>query len=480
MPGLISGSTLRRGGSGQFINLANAQPQLPPTPSTSTGFTLITSDTLVTTYASSLGNIQFSSSTAYSNVPGQSLTLIGTGTTSVIVAGGTATTSTNTGALVVNGGVGIRDDLFVGGNATLQRLTLNEFTATTATIFKLNVIGSETSISTTTGAVVVNGGVGIGKDLYVGNNINSYRINSVLGNIVNLAVTGTNISNDVSSGALVVAGGVGIAGNTIIGTTLSVGSTATFSTDVNVTRDVTIDGKLTVQGTGDVDLSPEAANVTITPSLGGSVTIRPSVQGSIDNIEIGASNPKNAYFQNSYANNFIGLSTTATNLERGQLGSIPYQIEPGVTGFIDIGEINTVLVSNGSTATWSNAANLSVSTSTFADTVFINVAVTNTDYRVILSTGTNEYAPLEQDVGLSYNTTTGTLTTPNLVAIESVYSREGIVDESNLLYTPRVTISTTAPLDPRIGDFWIDPTYGVELQYVNDNGNKFWVQFTGL
>jgi hypothetical protein len=70
--------------------------------------------------------------------------------------------------------------------------------------------------------------------------------------------------------------------------------------------------------------------------------------------------------------------------------------------------------------------------------------------------------------------------TPNLVAIESVYSREGIVDESNLLYTPRVTISTTAPLDPRIGDFWIDPTYGVELQYVNDNGNKFWVQFTGL
>ena len=480
MPGLISGSTLRRGGSGQFINLANAQPQLPPTPSTSTGFTLITSDTLVTTYSSSLGNIEFNSGTMYSNVVGQPIRLIGTGTTSIQVSGGTATTSTNTGALVVNGGVGIRDDLFVGGNTTLKKLTLNEFTATTATIFKLNVIGTETSISTTTGAMVVAGGVGIGKDLYVGNNINSYKIDSVLGNIVNLAVTGTNISNNVSSGALVVAGGVGIAGNTNIGTTLSVGSTATFSTDLNVTRDVTIDGKLTVQGTGDVDLSPEAASVTITPSLGGSVTIRPSVQGNIDNMEIGSTTPKDAYFQDARANNFIGLSTTATNLARGELGSIPYQTEEGRTEFIRIGQLNSVLVSNGSTATWSNAANLSVSTSTYADNSFINVVATNTDYRVILSTGTNEYAPLAGDVGLFYNATTGTLTTPNLVATESVYSREGIVDEGNLLYTPRVTISTTAPLNPRIGDFWIDPTYGVELQYVDDGGNRFWVQFAGL
>jgi hypothetical protein len=162
------------------------------------------------------------------------------------------------------------------------------------------------------------------------------------------------------------------------------------------------------------------------------------------------------------------------------LGSIPYQTAAGKTDFIEIGPLNTVLVSNGSTATWSNAANLSVSTATFADTSFINVAATNTDYYVILSTGTNTYAPLAEDVNFFYNATTGTLHTPNLVATESIYSREGSPDESNLLYTPRVTISTTAPVDPRVGDFWIDPTYGVELQYVNDAGNKFWVQFAGL
>jgi hypothetical protein len=480
MPGLLSGKTLRRGGSGEFIDLAGAMPQLPTAPSTSTGFTVVTDDKLRTTYRSSLGNLEFNAGTVYSNVSGQPLQLIGTGTLAVIVSGGTATNSTNTGALVVQGGVGIRDNLFVGGDTTLQRLTLTEFTATTATIFKLNVVGLENSVSTTTGALVVTGGVGVGQDMFVGNSVNSYRINSVLGDIVNLAITGTNVSNNASSGALTVSGGVGIAGNIIAGDTLSVASTATLLSDVGITGDVSIEGKLTVQGSGDVDLSPEAASVTITPSLGGSVTIRPSVQGELDNMEIGAITPKDSYFLNARANNFIGLSTTATNLERGQLGSIPYQTSTGTTEFIGIGQSNTVLVSNGSTATWSNAADLSVSTATFSDTPFINVAVTGTTYQVILSTGTNSYAPLAEDVNLFYETTTGTLHTPNLVATESVYSREGIVDEGNLLYTPRVTISATAPVDPRIGDFWIDPTYGVELQYVDDGGTRFWIQFAGF
>ena len=62
----------------------------------------------------------------------------------------------------------------------------------------------------------------------------------------------------------------------------------------------------------------------------------------------------------------------------------------------------------------------------------------------------------------------------------SIYSNDGNANEANLLYTPRVTVSITAPANPRIGDFWIDPTFGVELQYINDGGNRFWIQFTGL
>jgi hypothetical protein len=292
MPGLISGSTLRRGGSGQFIDLKGAQPQLPPTPTTSTGYTLITDEKLITTYASSLGNIQFSSSTAYSNIPDQALTLIGTGTTSVHVTGGTATTSTTTGALVVDGGVGIRDNLYVGGNTTLQKLTLNQFTATTATIYKLYVPGTDNSNSTTTGAVIVTGGVGVGENLTVGKNITSNRVTATVGTFINLAITGNNVSNDVVTGAVIVAGGVGIGGNVNVGTNLTVGSTATFLTDVNVIKSVSIKDKLTVNGSGYVDLSPSAASVLITPTLGGSVTIRPSVQGTLDNMDIGTVTPR--------------------------------------------------------------------------------------------------------------------------------------------------------------------------------------------
>lgn len=114
MPGLISGSALRSGGSGEFINLPNAQPQLPATPSTSTGFTLVTNSLLQTSYRSSLGNLEFNLGEIYSNLPNQNIRLVGTGTSTVIVAGGVPNISTATGALIVDGGVGIRDGLHTG------------------------------------------------------------------------------------------------------------------------------------------------------------------------------------------------------------------------------------------------------------------------------------------------------------------------------------------------------------------------------
>jgi len=115
MPGLLSGSLLRSGGSGQFIKLANAQPQLPPTPTTSTGYTVVTDSKLITTYRSSLGNLEMNSGTIYSSTPDQSIKLLGTGTGTVIVLGGALSTSTNTGALQVVGGIATTQDIFVNG-----------------------------------------------------------------------------------------------------------------------------------------------------------------------------------------------------------------------------------------------------------------------------------------------------------------------------------------------------------------------------
>lgn len=115
MPGLLSSKTLRRGGSNTFIDLKGAQPQLPPTPTTSTGYTVVTDSKLVTTYRTSLGNMEMFNNTIFSNIPDHDITLAGTGTGVIVVTGGALSTSTNTGALQVVGGIGTTGDIFVNG-----------------------------------------------------------------------------------------------------------------------------------------------------------------------------------------------------------------------------------------------------------------------------------------------------------------------------------------------------------------------------
>jgi hypothetical protein len=435
MPGLISGKTLRSGGSGQFIDLKNAQPQLPPSPSTSTGYTLITSDKLVTSYASSLGNIEFNNGVAYSNISGQSVNLYGTDTTSIVISGGTETTSTNTGALVVQGGVGVWGNMRVAGNASFADLTatnaaitsltvdgnslLQTLDATTATIYKLIVSSTETAVNAVTGALQVAGGAAIAKNLYVA-------------------------------------------------------QTATFVSELAVQGNIFATGELNVTGQSGVNLNPQAASVNIQPTLGGTINIQPSATGHMNDMVIGEYNPQNAYFLNAHANNFIGLATTATNLNNGSLGSIPYQTGSGRTSFIEIGSSGTVLTSNGTTATWQSSVNNS-------NNVYISEASTDRTFHVILSTGTNAYAPLEESPVLSFDTNLNFLYVPYVDASASVFSQEGIPYHNRLLYTPRATLSVgTPPVNPRLGDFWIDPSQGATFQYILDGTDPIWIQFTSI
>jgi len=101
------------------------------------------------------------------------------GPSQTIIIPTTASTSTTTGALVVSGGVGIAGNLYAGG---LARLT--DTTASTSSI---------------TGALVVSGGVGVAGNLYADG-------------ITRL--TNTTESTSATTGALVVSGGVGIGGTT--------------------------------------------------------------------------------------------------------------------------------------------------------------------------------------------------------------------------------------------------------------------------
>ena len=119
MPSLLSGSTLRRGGSGDFIDLAGAQPQLPDSETTLTGFTLVTDPVLRTSYRSSLGFIEFRTATMWSSLPSGSIKMLATGTTFL-------STGTASGTLVVTGGVGIGGNLYVKEDIVVNGLTIGQ------------------------------------------------------------------------------------------------------------------------------------------------------------------------------------------------------------------------------------------------------------------------------------------------------------------------------------------------------------------
>ena len=117
MARLLSTKVPRRGGSGDFIDLAGAQPQLPPSDTTATGFTLVTDSLLRTSYRSSLGFIEFTTASMYSSLPEGSIRVLATGSTFL-------STSTNSGNLIVGGGVGIGGNMHVEEDIVVNGITI--------------------------------------------------------------------------------------------------------------------------------------------------------------------------------------------------------------------------------------------------------------------------------------------------------------------------------------------------------------------
>ena len=159
-------------------------------------------------------------------------------------------TSTTTGALVVNGGAGISGNLYVGGGfsvASIQATPIGNVTASSGTFTTLtattgNIVaasGTESS-GITTGALVVKGGAGISGNLYVGGSINNTSIGvygAAVGNFTsiggasqgtaafsslttsltiksqgNIVANSGVVSTNTTTGALVVNGGLGVSG----------------------------------------------------------------------------------------------------------------------------------------------------------------------------------------------------------------------------------------------------------------------------
>lgn len=202
----------------------------------------------------------------------------------------------------IQGGQGPRGATGATGAQGAQGLT----TSTTSTFIFFNTTSAS---STSSAAVVAYGGVGIGKDLYVGGTI----YGTVLGSIT----TATNLA-------------LGTAGQVPYQT--APGATSFYGPGAL--------GQLLVSG------GPSAPVYTNTSSIyvGRAVLADTATTAN--------------------------ASTTATNLALGTAGQVPYQTAPGVTNFYGPGTAGNVLVSNGTSApTYNNTLTLvgtltSISTTT--------------------------------------------------------------------------------------------------------------------
>ncbi|KAJ3371231.1 hypothetical protein GGF31_003408 [Allomyces arbusculus] len=135
----------------------------------------------------------------------------------------TQSTTSSTGSVVVSGGVGIAGNVNTGGNIGVGG---SASVATTLTVGGVATVNDTTeSLSTSTGAVVISGGAGIAKNINVGGSATIGGSTSIGGSAT---VTGLLSVNDgtqsttTSNGAVVIVGGVGIGKNLNVGGGLTV------------------------------------------------------------------------------------------------------------------------------------------------------------------------------------------------------------------------------------------------------------------
>lgn len=343
---------------------------------------------------------------------------------------GTTATSVDYAAMTVYGGLGITDNAMFGG--------------------QVHVLSTETSVSSSTGALIVEGGAGIVKDLYVDSKIIP---SSGTGN--KGIVFPSNIGSGTGDGASIQYYVLpGTTEDTILEITASdnIGDCIYLSASgsVLVTRDLTATsadtGALQVRG---------GVGVAKDVYVGGAMTVVGTITGDI---------------------------TNAQNIDGGATGSLLYQTGTSQTGKLDIGTSGYTLLSNGAEPYWADPATLAANSAASANTVFVNDIVPGTTYYLGLTELTGDNSPIDSDTALSY-ITTSTITGDNfttgtsvLNVPGSVYSVDGNKDLGYILYTPKYTVAAEPHANPRPGDTWVDTANSAFYQWIIDGNNAYWLQ----
>jgi len=182
-------------------------------------------------------------------------------TTTLLITSSTQSTSTDSGALIVRGGAGIGRDLYVGGD--------------------VRIVSATQSYNSTTGALVVSGGVGIQKDLWVGGVLHMQGgyylspttiVNSIKSGtditVVNLGDNTVRIDNTSTLDTVVGRGNITTSTIQITDTTQSTGTLSgalVVSGGVGIEKNLWVGGSINVYGNVNSGLSDRRLKTDIEP-----------------------------------------------------------------------------------------------------------------------------------------------------------------------------------------------------------------------
>jgi hypothetical protein len=603
MPGLLSGGKALRGTSGSgsiFIQLEGAQPSLGLTPSTATGFTLVTGPNGQLGFTSTLGLISFVDGVVQRTTSGTNLVLQSNGTGTVRLSGNveidsqlifatnaeftnlrstnsTITNLTVTGAinftsatntatfagdvrmlqdlrvdeqfsvlgnvslspeggivdirplaggsvLIRPGDTGRMDNMNIGditpANGRFVSLTATNFTVEQFTVENQNVNTGTFNfirvLSTASDSVTVVGGIQVGGVMSATVVLDSGT------RVISQVVAGTGLSGGGigptvtlnNTGVLSIIAGTDTAITTSTGN-VTISNTSTLDSVTgrgNTTTNAIYAGELYDSGTRVISNISVGGGIAVNTSTGPSVLLtNTGVLSIIGGTDITVSTATGDVTVNnqstlqsvtnrgSTTTNFMRIANgfsqvgTGTSLEGGTWTGAVFVVD-GDGGFGGNLYIQGDFYASGkavlTTSTLGGSLNqgddITITTNTATGEITWNNVSTLQSVTGRGNTTTNRVLFL--NTSNSTSTTTGAITVAGGVGVakdvyvgQAVYAQDGGSPAYNYkIYTPQVTVSTSTPVGSRIGDFWIDPSIGVEYQYVPNGTQTVWIQFIGF
>ena len=390
MPSLLNGGQPIKGTAGTstiFITLPTAQLSLGKTPSTSTGFTLVTGANGQLTFTSTIGGVTFANSIIQTQTPNGNLSL----------------QSNGTGTLNLNG------NILINGNA----LTFN-----TGTIVDLTVLNTAKFLNTAT-TVLMDGGLFVNKDVQIGGALSTFGAVFISPTDASVTITPQGIGSvDINPATL------GAIDNMQIG--VKIASSASFTT---VTAGIVSASSIFVNGQ---PVGGGSAEISDTPPL------LPYVGKFWWDSTVGV---LRVYYNDGTHSMWIDASPSI----QGDVGPQGPKGDPGVSGAISTTTNNLLHITDVTVSTSTNTGALTVAGgvgiggSLYAAQIFSNGLAVLTS-ATVASLGVSQL--IVDPSGLYASGSTGSVTLRNIDTLDSIVIRGSTSSHSISITSSTVSTST--------------------------------------